>query len=323
MPTPSPTVPAAPAGATSHFPDPIDGLLPFGTLTLLGGAPGVGKTTLLAQWIAAWRDEQPICDRDTHKPSGFYYLSSDRGGASLRRWFAIAGVEADVQLYNLVDDRAFNLNKLQRSEDALDVLLEVVNMKLDPPPGGHLFLDPLAPLWIKGDPNKARDVAISLTRLTRLCQERFINITAPVHFSKQRSDPKDVYARPQDRISGSGAFAGFSDTQVYLCDPLPPAVPCHVLGWVPRHGPPEEFQLTRDKKTGLFVPYELYAELGLHAKLLECVPFEPTEAGPILAQMAEVGNLTTRTARKYLDKFVADQLVVKLRHGWFQRPKRH
>lgn len=321
---PAQSAPATPAAAApAPFPDPIDGILPFATLTLLGGAPGVGKSTLLAQWIAAWRDEQPICDRATHRPTGFYYLSSDRGGGSLRTWFDKAGITDDVHLYNLIDDPQFSLSKLQRPEDALDTLLEVVNTKLDPPPGGHLFLDPLAPLWIRGDPNKARDVALSLTRLCRLCLERQVNITAPVHFAKQKGEGKDLYLRPQDRIAGSGAFAGFSDTQVYLCDPNPPAVPCHVLGWVPRHSAPEEFQLQRNKETGLFEPYELYQELGLHAKLLECVPFTPIEARPLLDRMAEVGEMSIRTARRYLDKFVADGLVLKLRHGWYQRPAQH
>lgn len=320
---PNPPSPGPAAAAPFSFPDPIESILPFGTVTLLGGAPGVGKSCLLAQWIAAWRDEQPICGYPTHRPTGFYYLSGDRGVASLLAWFAKAGVRDDVRLYNLVDDPRFDTNKLHKGENALDVFLEIVNTKLDPIPGGHLILDPLSPLWIKGDPNRARDVATTLIRLSRLCQERRVCITCLVHFAKQKGDAREIYLRPQDRIAGSGAFAGFSDTQVYLVDPIPPALPCHTLGWVPRHGPPEEFQLQRNKETGLFEPFELYAELAQHTRLLECVPFEPTPVAGILAKMAEVAEISIRNARRYLDKFVADGLVVKLRHGWYMRPVQH
>ena len=40
----------------ADFPDPIPGIIPFGSTTLIGGASGSGKTTIVADWVRRWRD---------------------------------------------------------------------------------------------------------------------------------------------------------------------------------------------------------------------------------------------------------------------------
>lgn len=308
---------ASPPTPASAFPDPIPGVLPFGTVTVVAGAAGVGKTAMLADWIQRWRTGRTICGRSTQPPTAFYYLAADRQWASHQLWFDAVGYP-EIPHYSLADDKDFNHDKLRNANLALDVFVECVN-KLDPIPGSHLIVDPVSPLFIKGDPNKARDVAVTLLRFSRLCAERQINITATAHFGKQKADPKDQYSRPQDRIAGSGAFAGFSDTQIYLIDPNPPTQPSHTLGWVPRHSAPAEFRFTRDPQTGLFVPYDVFVEIEKRDAVLSCVPKEPTATKILVAAIALDAGISDAQAERYLASLVKDGRVVKIRRGMYQR----
>jgi hypothetical protein len=213
----------------------------------------VGKTAMLAEWIARWRDGKAICGHETNRPTAFYYIAADRQGASHTQWFDLAGVTDDIKFYSLADDLKFEINQLKNAHQAHDHFLYCFN-QYNPIPGSHLFVDPVTPLFIAGNPNKARDVAVSMLRFSRLAADRQINITCIGHFGKQKGDPKEQYTRPQDRIAGSGAFSGFTDTQIYLVDPIPPKQPYHILGWNPRHTRAEDFPYTRNEQ-GLFVPY--------------------------------------------------------------------
>jgi hypothetical protein len=316
MSAPEPTPPAILTPA-SAFPDPIPGIIPFGTVTLFAGAPGVGKTAMLAEWCRRWRDGKTICGHPTNRPTGFYYLAADRQWKSHQVWFDAVGFP-DIPHYSLADDTTLDLSTITRSFEAHSALQTAID-KLNPKPGGHLHIDPVSPLFIGGDPNRARDVAASLLRISRICQQRRINITLTAHFGKQKGDPREQYTRPQDRIAGSGAFAGFSDTQIYLIDPMPPAQPYHVLGWVPRHAKQEEFHFIRREEDGLFVNYELYTELDKHEKAVVCIPFDPTPASIVLHKLQTALNVSLKSAERYLAQLVKDGRVLKLRRGTYQR----
>lgn len=242
----------------ADFPDPIPGILPFGTLTIFAGAPAVGKTTMLVEWLQRWRDGRTICGHPTNKPTHTYYVVADRGQTS-DDFYAMLGHTDDTTFYSVVSG-ASGIDHTNFHKDAHGgQLLSHVIGQLDPIPGSHLILDPLAPLFITGNQNRSRDVAASLVGLSRLIEERQINITGTWHFSKQKGDKNDRYKRPQDRISGSGSVSGFSDTQIYLVDPEPPRQDYYILGWNPRHHQPEEFKFTRGQ---WFVPYHGLDEVG-------------------------------------------------------------
>ena len=308
--------PESPILPASAFPDPIPGIIPFGTVTLFAGAPGVGKTAMLAEWCRRWRDGKTICGKPTNCPTGFYYLAADRQWKSHQIWFDAVGFP-DIPHYSVADDPLYDLSSLQKPFEAHKCFLQAVD-KLNPIPGAHLYVDPVSPLYIGGDPNRARDVAAALLRMSRVCQTRQINITLTAHFSKQKSDPKEQYTRPQDRIAGSGAFAGFSDTQIYLIDPVPPKQPYHILGWVPRHAAPAEFHYVRNKN-GLFVRYELYDELEKLEQVLQCVPTDPTPASVVLHKIETALGFSTATAERYLAQLVRLERVTKVRRGVYQR----
>lgn len=234
------------------FPDPIPGIIPFGTLTIFAGAPAVGKTTMLVDWMRRWKDGRPIWGHPTHPPpGGFYYVAADRGQTA-EQFHAKVGFSEDVHFYSVVSaDSGIDHTNFHKDAHGAQLLTSTI-VAMNPQPGSHLFIDPLAPLFITGNQNRSRDVAASLVGLSRIIEERQINITGVCHFAKQKANKNDRYTRPQDRISGSGAFSGFSDTQIFLVDPEPPHQPYYVLGWNPRHHKPEEFKCIRDE---WFEPY--------------------------------------------------------------------
>lgn len=302
MPAVHTTTPPAP------FPDPIAGILPFGTITIFAGAPGVGKTAMLADWIVRMRDGREIWGHPTSPPTAFAYIAADRQWASHQQWFDAVGC-SDIPRYSLADDTSFNLSDLLHPYKADALFLRCLERCCNgqpPPPGAHVFVDPVSPLFIMGSPNSSRDVARTLMSMSRECQRRKINITCVAHFSKQPTDRNARYQRPQDRIAGSGAFSGFSDTQVYLLDPEPPDQPYHLLGWNPRHRRPEEFKCQRDPRTGLFLPFDVIVDDTSAFAVLELFPEDGSDLrfNAILDRALAAKRLSPATTKRALRRLL-------------------
>lgn len=238
------------------FPDPIPGVMPFGTVSLLAGTSGAGKTTLVAEWSARLSQGRTICQHQTNRPNGIYFLGADRRWEQDHQvWFDKAGAR-DVHVYSLADDDHVptNLRTDLSGNKALELFEYCLN-QLAPVPGALVIVDPLTPLFIGGDLNQQRPVALTLHELTRICRNRSVTILATAYQGKPKADRRERYLRPIDRIAGSGAFAGYSHTQMYVCEPEPPKRVWYTFGWRPRHGEEQEFHFTRDKATGLFIPW--------------------------------------------------------------------
>ncbi len=248
----------APPSPPVPFLDPIPGVIDFGTVNILAAAAGAGKTTLMAEWCARWQSGRSICGWATNPATGIYYLSTDRGGRSTTKLFEAHGF-TEYTYYNLIDDPAFQRRIVRNSAGALDVLRGCVD-RLNPIPGAYLFIDPGAPFFVPGSSNDPRAVALFLWELHVIARERQITIFVLAHFGKQSTDANQRYRRPQDRISGSGAWVGFSDTQMFLIEPEPPAQPYHLFGWNPRHSAPQEFKFQRQGP--VFVPYHSLEDVG-------------------------------------------------------------
>lgn len=255
--------PEASSAAAGSFLDPIPNIIPFRTLTIFAGAPAVGKTTMLVEWIQRWLAGRTICGHSTNLPQHFYYVCADRGLQSDKFYHMLGDEFRDrCTFYSVVSrDSGLDPDSFHNQNHGKD-LIKHVFAELNPQPGAHLIIDPLAPLFITGSQNNTRNVAASLIGLSRYIQDYQVNITGTWHFAKQKTDKADRYMRPQDRISGSGAVSGFSDTQIYLVDPEPAAKPpidYHLLGWNPRYAKPEEFRFTREE---WFVPYVGMDQVG-------------------------------------------------------------
>ncbi len=304
----------------ASFLDPIPGIMPFGTLTMLSGAPGAGKTAMIADWYARFRDGRSIWGHPTNRPSGFAYIASDRHWVSHQQWFNLVGMP-DIPHYSLADDPHFNISDIEESK-ALAMFhdaLKQCNNGTPPIPGSIVTVDPVTPLFIAGSPNSSRAVAKTLLTMSREAESFQITLLLVGHFGKQPADRKARYQRPQDRIAGSGAFSGFSDTQMYLCEPDLPDHPFHSFGWNPRHQPPQEFSCIRNEH-GLFVPYDSIAEDEVASLIFECLNEKgETKVALIKDRAGTRHQLSRATVTRALDRLLGDRRIQRIKRGVYAR----
>lgn len=306
------------------FLDPIPDIIPFGTVTIFAGAPGAGKTAMLADWFARIRDGRQIWGRKTNIPTQFCYIASDRQWASHQQWFNSVGFP-DIPHYSLADDPHFDIKDIEESKAIalFHSALSQCNNGTSPPPGALIGVDPVSPLFIAGSPNSSRHVAKSLLAISREARSFQVTIIATAHFGKQLADKTARYQRPQDRIAGSGAFSGFSDTQVYLCEPDPPDHPFHVLGWNPRHSPPEEFPCQRNER-GLFVPFDIMREDEVAAHICDCLTATgPTGIAVIRERAFDQHGYSASTVKRALSRLLEQGRVVQIKRGVYSRVSYH
>src|SRR5204862_8022782 len=115
----------------------------------------------------------------------------------------------------------------QHLQDCLD--------KLAPCTLSLVFIDPFAPLYMHGSQNTSRDVAITLHWLRQMQKRYDCTLIADTNVVKRHT--KDDFLRVQDRISGSGSFLAYADTQFTLSQEKPPD-PLRTLYWFPRSSAP-------------------------------------------------------------------------------------
>lgn len=319
-PAPSTDAPLAP----SLYLDPIPKVIDFGTVNIFAGAPGVGKTTLFAEWAGRFRDGRSICGHPTNRPIGLDYLSTDRGGHSTKKLLALHNLLDDgyTQYYNPLDDPTFDRELMRNASQALTTLRYCLS-KIPIRPGSQLCLDPAAPLFVPGSQNDPRAVAALLWELHVIARERMATIFVLAHFAKQLADASQRYTRPQDRISGSGAWSGFSDTQMYMVDPEPPAAPYHGFGWNPRHAPPQDFKFLRQGQ--FFVPYKSLDDVGVRTKIprkayeLFClIPDEGCDTDNLLTAASVMLQMSRTSFFRHL-KTLENLGVIERPHGFVKR----
>lgn len=237
--------------AAPQFPDPIPGILPHGSICTLSGETGVGKNALVSEWVARFQSGRSICHHPTNPPTAIGMIAGDRRWRTAKTWLDVAGC-LPIQHVSLRDDPKFPWQDLRNSGKVTRVFTKVLDA-LALPPGGLLIIDPLA-LFLPGKVNDYKDMAIGLGVLDQVLHPRQLTTLGIFHQSKQQSDPAKGYNRPQDRILGSAAQIGFSDTSMFLMSPTELSIDYYGFGWVPHNAPAETFEFTRDR-SGLFVPF--------------------------------------------------------------------
>jgi len=240
-----------PAGTLCQvtFPDPIPGVIPFGSLTVVAGASGAGKTILMAECMQRMRDGRTFCGHPTNPSVEYYVIAADRDWSTYAQAYGAAGFPT-IKRYVLAEDPDFDPRSWGRKQSAF-TLFEDCLKRLDPQPGSIVFVDPTAPLFIQGNQNDARDVALSLHWFRRLARQYQITLVLFANVGKQKAE--DVYRRAQDRIAGSGAFVAYSDTQISVDQDVDGVVTVQLT---PRNGAPEEHQFKFNIETKLFAPYQ-------------------------------------------------------------------
>lgn len=248
------------------FPDLIPGILPFGSICLLSGPPHRGKTALLASLLARLVNGETLFGLPTTPPPAIGFICTDhKHQLNQSQWLSRAGIVDRIKLYSLRNDLDFNWQRLgekkQRStafEDSVEYL------KL--PEGSLLVVDPVA-LFISSQLNDYHSVAMGLGQLDQILQRRNLTMWGTAHTAKQTLDTKKTYARPIDRINGSGAQIGFADTAMALTGPEDTTSGCYELAVSPAMTTEFTYYYQRDTQ-GLFVPGTPMQDVGTDTRLV-------------------------------------------------------
>lgn len=309
-----------PSQPAQPFPAPIPGIIPFGSICTFAGASGVGKTAMYAGWIRAWLDGGPICGHPTRRPTEIGLLIGDRRWQSHRQWLDAVGVpESMLKVYSLRDDETFPWNDLRLWPKVPGLFARCLD-KLNLKPGALLISDPMA-LWLPGKVNDYKDVAIGLGVLDRVIQPRDLTMLGIFHQSKQLADKSQQYVRPQDKILGSAAQLGFSDTAMYLLGPEDVGEAYYGFGWVPHNALAETFKFSRDA-WGLFIPYGDAVDAETLERVLDGVPYEPLSTLAIINALQQAyPDLAQRTIERKLNELLKQRRIVKVSRGVYKRVK--
>lgn len=294
------------------FPDPIPSIIGFGTVNILAGAPGVGKTCLLSTILARLRDGKEIFGRPSNAPAAIGFVSADRGASTARHWLDLAGYP-DIRFYNFVEDLVFPTMKLRNRVQLVPVLEELV-AKLDLPPGAVVVVDPVT--LFMGNTNDYQACAIACIEMRRMCLRRQYTLLGTAHASKQRADAKSQYKRLQDRILGSAAQIGYGDTAMYLAAPEETNEKFHTFLWHPHTAPAQVFPLDRDPH-GLFVDWLEGTQAKEEGKILAAIT--DAEEGTTFAEILIQSEVPKTTVFRYLQELMKEGRILKVEHGRYRK----
>jgi hypothetical protein len=309
-PTLSTTPPAA------EHDDLLPNIIPYGSVSLLSGAAGLGKTALLATIAKAFRDGTPIFGHPPNRVADIAIINADRGwDRGGRVWFERAGFP-EIKCYSMPDDPTFDPRCLRKKFERTARFAEFID-RLKMPGRGLLFGDPMS-LFLGGNLLDYDTCAVACHEIRAILRTRGLTLVGTAHSSKLKADPKDRYHRLQDQILGSTALLGFSDTQMVLASPEETGQRFYTFMWASHLAPPETFLLERNPQ-GIFTLAD-GTDQGSAGHILAYFPADGGEitAGE-LGTLAEAIPLTLKTVHRALSQLVADGKVEKVRRGTYRR----
>lgn len=299
----------------------------------MAGASGTGKTALLASWLRALKEGKEFFPGYAPPPdaiTSISVISADRSWAqSGRKWFGLVDW-ADINCYSLQDDFGFNIERLRRKSERTTILGECMNV-LGYPEGqannALVLVDPLG-LFLGGNLIDYDTCLVACSEIRRLCVKRSVSIIGLAHAGKQLADPKRRYLRMQDRLAGSTAIFGYSDTQMYLAAPEENNAEHYGFYWNPHHSPAETFTLRR-REDGLFHPPEHVIDVNVpvgapelpREELLDWISPEGTLFGDLFDFVQKHPRLVAsdRTLRRWLTTLSTEGLILRSGRGLYKR----
>ena len=296
--------------------DVIPGRLPGGGISLLAGAPNVGKTALLSTLTRALRDGHLIFGHQPRPLPAIGMINADRGWAKgAGHWFAEAGY-ADIHHYSLADDPTFDPKRLRRKFDRTDLLANFAD-RLELPEDSLLIVDPLS-LFLGGNLLDYDACMVACHEVRAYLRRRRYTLLATAHSGKMKVDKRQRYIRTSDQVLGSTAIPGFTDAILHLASPEELDKSYYQLTWHPHCAKPEVYFLERDAR-GLFIPF-IGADLATQQQVLALIPDDGSAvAYAILTELAEAIPLSKRTVRRALDQLGERGIVERAAHGQYRR----
>jgi hypothetical protein len=198
------------------IPDVVPHLIPGGGVSLLTGASGIGKSALLAGWLKAIRDGQPVLGIQPRPVRKIGMICTDRRWQLVKFWLDKVGLEEDerFQVYCVQDDFTLDFKKFFHPRHNLDCLVEQIEL-LGLEKGDLLVIDPIAP-YMGNKPNDYAAVMGAIGPLSRKMAQFGLTVAGTAHTPKQKGGEDERVLRIQDRVLGSTALAGYSNSQFAL-----------------------------------------------------------------------------------------------------------
>lgn len=300
----------------SPFPDPIEHLMPFGSISTLSGASGVGKTAFLASMIASWQKGEPLFGFKTSIPPAIGILAVDRPWRDHQAWFDRAGCAPFVHYSPWDEDYQW---EILRDHKSLPKTFGAFIDSLKLPPGSLLVVDPIS-IFIPGRLFDYRDMAIGLGLLGQQLKQRQLTTLGIFHISKQKGNRHERYLRPQDRILGSAALLGYSETAFYLISPEEAERRTYEFGIIPHQLKSTTLQYTRDAN-GLFVSAEYFDEVQEEETALSLLPTDGTTmlTSVWCLTIQRVLKVSVRSAERIMRRLRAADRVIRVGQGKHRR----
>ena len=312
-----PTV--SPSDTSQHpgVPDVIPHYLPGGGLSLLAGAPGVGKTALLAGLLRDIRDGRAIFGHTLGtRPPAIGFINSDRSwdkGAGI--WFGRVGYP-DIRRYSIADDPTFSAKRLRKRFERTDLLCSFID-QLALPPGSLINVDPVS-IFLGGNLLDYDTCYVASQEIRAYLRQKQYTLLGTAHSSKLKTNKQDRYLRMQDQILGSTALLGFSDTQMYLASPEELGKSYYAFLWHPHGAKSEVHYLDRDEQ-GLFLSWTGVDQVA-QSQLIAYIPDDGTaiEFGA-LVDAAQAVPLSRRTVKNIIDSLMERGVIERAGHGKYRR----
>jgi hypothetical protein len=315
-------------------PDPLSPVLLGGTINLIAGAPGAGKSTFLAWLSRQVRDRLPLWGRNWGQVPWQGIICADRSWyRSTKLWFALEGMQ-DIPAYSLQDDEGFSKARLRHQHQRIAVFEHCLT-QLSPnrdgkfPLGSLIYVDPLS-IFLGGNLLDYDKCMVACAEIREMALERGITIIGTAHSSKQRANKQDRYLRLQDRILGSTALFGFTDTQMFIAAPgeVDETVDYYCFLWHPHHAPAQTFRFDRDTQ-GRFVsgepldrPVEAQPEpLAELPEWLAIAMIDPRSFLELIEIAFTVEQWSRAKLNRRLQQLIQQGQVCKPKHGYYQLVK--
>lgn len=295
--------------------DIIDDILPAQEVSILAGASGAGKTTLIMQMLSALQANTPVWGHAAQRNLRIGYIAADRSWRSYQKTAALSSFDLEyIQVRTLVDDAALNLKDFERSP--IDELERIIGTML---PMDLIVVDPLV-VFLGVDTNKYHLNAARLIRLNKLCLANRVTLLGTHHATKARSDYS--FKRAQDRISGTSALLGFTSTQLFLASPQETGREDNYYEWhiISHHAAPKILLLTRENGVFEHVGEESTAPQPLADRLLSLFFKQEAPLSRHDIQASLQSYASRATIDRLLSRSVDSKLLIRDSYGSYGIP---